>query len=62
MPSVVRATSTSSAARTVRVERQRLHEGSIGPTQTTKSPRTVPLGQIVVDQLAQHIAAHGARD
>lgn len=48
--------------RTVRVERQRLQDGSIGPTKTAKSTRTVPLGQIVVDELAQHVAAHGASE
>ncbi len=48
--------------RTVRVERQRLQDGSIGPTKTAKSTRTVPLGQIVVDELAQHVAAHGVSE
>lgn len=42
--------------RTVRVERQRLQDGSIGPAKTAKSVRTVPLGQVVVDQLAAHLA------
>lgn len=45
--------------RTVRVERQRLQSGDIGPTKTPKSTRTVPLGQIVIDELAAHLAAHG---
>lgn len=44
--------------RTVRVERQRLQDGSLGPTKTDKSTRTVPLGQIVVDELARHLAAY----
>jgi integrase len=44
--------------RTVRVERQRLQDGSVGPTKTAKSTRTVPLGQVVVDTLAAHLAAH----
>lgn len=33
-------------------------DGSIGPTKTAKSTRTVPLGQVVVDELARHLAAH----
>lgn len=45
--------------RTVRVERQRLQSGDIGPTKTPKSTRTVPLGQIVIDELAAHLAGHG---
>lgn len=44
--------------RTVRVERQRLQDGSIGPTKTAKSTRTVPLGAVVVDELAAHVAAY----
>lgn len=43
--------------RTARVERQRLHSGAVGPTKTAKSVRTVPLGQVVVDELAAHLAA-----
>lgn len=43
--------------RTVRVERQRRQDGTLGPTKTAKSTRTVPLGQVVVDELAQHLAA-----
>lgn len=44
--------------RSVRVERQRLQDGSIAPTKTGKSVRTVPLGQVVVDELAAHLAAY----
>lgn len=33
--------------RVVRVERQRLQNGTLGPTKTSKSTRTVPLGQVV---------------
>ncbi len=40
--------------RTVRVERQRLQSGDIGPTKTAKSTRTVPLGQVVIGELASH--------
>ena len=48
----------------VHVERQRRQDGTLGPTKAAKSTRTVPLGQVVVDELAQHLAAHpseGAR-
>jgi integrase len=44
--------------RTVRVERQRMQDGNLGPTKTGKSVRTVPLGQVVVDELAAHLARH----
>jgi integrase len=44
--------------RVVRVERQRRQDGTLGPTKTAKSARTVPLGQVVVDELARHLAAH----
>lgn len=40
--------------RTVRVERQRLQDGTVGPTKTAKSTRTVPLGAVVVDELAAY--------
>ncbi|GAA2348781.1 site-specific integrase [Saccharopolyspora halophila] len=43
--------------RTVRVERQRLQSGKLAPPKTDKSVRTVPLGQVVVDELAAHLAA-----
>ena len=43
--------------RTVRVERQRLQDGTVGPAKTAKSVRTVPLAQVVVDELAGHLAA-----
>ncbi|MFL6164510.1 MAG: tyrosine-type recombinase/integrase [Jatrophihabitantaceae bacterium] len=43
--------------RTVRVERQRLQNGQLGPCKTGKSVRTVPLGQVVIDQLAAHLAS-----
>jgi integrase len=44
--------------RTVKVERQRLPSGRIGPPKTAKSARTVPLGQVVIDALAAHLAAY----
>lgn len=43
---------------TLRVERQRLQDGTIAPTKTAKSVRTVPLGQVVVDELAAHLATY----
>jgi integrase len=44
--------------RTVKVERQRLRSGRIGPPKTTKSARTVPLGSVVTDELAAHLSAY----
>jgi integrase len=44
--------------RTVRVERQRLQTGKIGPAKTGKSVRTVPLASVVTDVLAAHLAAY----
>jgi integrase len=44
--------------RTVKVERQRLPSGRIGPPKTLKSARTVPIGQVVIDELAAHLAAY----
>jgi len=44
--------------RLVKVERQRLPSGALGPVKTAKSARTVPLGQVVLDELAAHLAAH----
>jgi integrase len=49
--------------RTVRVERQRGSDtGKIGPPKTPKSARTVPLGQVVIDELAHHLAVYPSRD
>jgi integrase len=44
--------------RTVKVESHRLPSGRIGPPKTPQSARTVPLGQVVIDELAAHLAAH----
>ena len=44
--------------RTVRVERQRLQSGEIGPVKSARSVRTVPLAQQVVEELAAHLAAY----
>ncbi len=44
-------------AGTIRVERQRLQSGKIGPPKTAKSRRTVPVGEVVTDALLVHLAA-----
>lgn len=44
--------------RTVSVERQRLQSGGLGPLKSPKSRRVVPLGQVTIDALAAHLAAH----
>lgn len=46
--------------RTLRVERQRLQNGRIGPPKTESSRRTVALAPWVVDELSEHLAAHPA--
>lgn len=48
--------------RTVRVERQRLQSNELAPLKTKSSRRTVPLGQVVIDALAAHLAAYPASD
>jgi integrase len=48
--------------RTVKIERQRLASGRIGPPKTAKSARTVPLGQVVIDELAAHLAEYPSDD
>lgn len=47
---------------TIRVERQRLQSGLIGPPKTGKSRRTVPVGEVVVDALLGHLAARPSRE
>ncbi|WLQ40719.1 site-specific integrase [Streptomyces laculatispora] len=44
-------------AGTIRVERQRLQPGKVGPPKTAKSRRTVPVGEVVTDALLGHLAA-----
>lgn len=44
--------------RTVRVERQRRPSGELTTPKTSTSMRTVPLGRVVVDELAAHLAAY----
>ncbi len=47
--------------RTLRVERQRDgRTNALAPPKTAKSARTIPLGQVVVDTLAGHLAAYPA--
>lgn len=46
--------------RTVSVERQRHRDGTLGPTKTEASVRVVPIGQVVVDELARHLQGRDA--
>ncbi|MFG2502369.1 tyrosine-type recombinase/integrase [Streptomyces sp. NPDC048441] len=46
----------------IRVERQRLQSGLIGPPKTGKSRRTVPVGEVVTDALLTHLAARPSKD
>ncbi|MFF3515772.1 tyrosine-type recombinase/integrase [Streptomyces sp. NPDC002573] len=46
----------------IRVERQRLQSGKIGPPKTAKSRRTVPVGEVVTDALITHLAARPSKD
>jgi integrase len=47
---------------TIRVERQRLQSGLIGPPKTSKSRRTVPVGEVVTDALLAHLAARPSKE
>ncbi|MGW3117364.1 tyrosine-type recombinase/integrase [Streptomyces sp. NPDC001107] len=49
-------------AGTIRVERQRLQSGKIGPPKTAKSRRTVPVGEVVTDALLTHLAARPSKE
>ncbi|KOV21327.1 tyrosine-type recombinase/integrase [Streptomyces sp. XY152] len=49
-------------AGTLRVQRQRLQSGKIGPPKTAKSRRTVPVGEVVTDALLAHLAARPSRE
>jgi len=42
--------------RTIRVERQRSQVGQLVPVKSKSSRRTVPVGQVVIDALAAHLA------
>jgi integrase len=47
--------------RTIRVERQRLQNNTLGPVKGRQA-RTVPVGQVVIDTLAAHLAAYPSDD
>lgn len=44
--------------REVRVERQRLQNGVVAPLKSKSSRRTVPVGQVVIDELVGHLAKY----
>jgi integrase len=44
--------------RTIRVERQRLQSGTLSQVKSKASRRTVPVGQVVIDSLAAHLAEY----
>nr|WP_233273497.1 tyrosine-type recombinase/integrase [Streptomyces broussonetiae] len=46
----------------IRIERQRLQSGLIGPPKTAKSRRTVPVGEVVTDTLLAHLAARPSKE
>ncbi len=48
--------------RTIRVERQRLQSNKVAPLKSKASRRTVPVGQVVIDGLAAHLAAYPSDD
>lgn len=48
--------------KTVRVRQQRMQNGLIAETKTPKSVRTIPVGQVVLDELAAHLAQFPATD
>ncbi len=48
---------TSTSCGTIRVERQRNQTGSLSRPKSRAARRTVPVGQVVIDTLAAHLAA-----
>lgn len=44
--------------RTIRVERQQTQAGEICPPKSASSVRTIPVGQVVLDELASHLATY----
>ena len=44
--------------RTIRVERQRGQDGQLGIVKSQTSRRTVPVGQVVIDEFAAHLTAY----
>jgi integrase len=54
----LRVSDVSFDFRSIRVERQRLQSGLIGPPKSAKSTRTVPLGQVVLDAIRSHLDSY----
>ncbi|WSQ35352.1 tyrosine-type recombinase/integrase [Streptomyces sp. NBC_01224] len=52
----LRVSDVDFGAGAIRVGRQRLRSGKIGPAKTTKSRGTVPVGEVVTDALLTHLA------
>lgn len=48
--------------RTIRVQRQRLQSNEVAPLKSKASRRTVPVGKVVIDTLAAHLAVYPASD
>ncbi|GAB3663535.1 site-specific integrase [Nocardioides korecus] len=48
--------------RTIRVERQRTQANVVASLKSKASRRTVPVGQVVLDELAGHLTAYGSGD
>lgn len=48
--------------RTIRVERQLLQSGALAPVKSKTSRRTVPVGGVVIDELAGHLAAFPSKE
>lgn len=54
----LKATDLEFLRRCVRVERARRQDGSIGPTKSSKSTRSIPLGEVVLNVLSVHLAEY----
>jgi integrase len=48
--------------KSIRVERQRLQSSQVAPLKSKASRRTVPVGQVVIDALASHLAVYPATE
>jgi integrase len=48
--------------KSIRVERQRLQSNQVAPLKSKASRRTVPVGQVVIDALAAHLALYPATE
>ncbi|MEO8328558.1 MAG: site-specific integrase, partial [Candidatus Nanopelagicales bacterium] len=44
--------------RSVWVERAQRQDGSVGPTKSSRSKRSVPLGEVVLNVLSAHLAGY----